>query len=283
MSNSPNNESLYRFIVNENLHRIKILNCFNDPFPDDRYIIFNQSMIDLSSKLVKQLSFSTNYIRKKILNESNVINAGYHLSKSRLDYYNANYSQMNNANTIFNILNNSDKIKYKYYFVTIDYAHMSNLINLNVILHNMKYFIKNFTHTDTFSQIDGLIVKYELNWNIYDKTLVLSPHYHLIIKVNNKFNTNPIEELKQTLSPILDNPDKDFNIKVIDTNPDSLYRVANYISKDVYYRVFHYINKGKVVDSYQIPYSDIVFTILNLNNYQFFNSYKELYFKQSYR
>lgn len=283
MSNSPNNESLYRFIVNENLHRIKILNCFNDPFPDDRYIIFNQSMIDLSSKLVKQLSFSTNYIRKKILNESNVINAGYHLSKSRLDYYNANYSQMNNANTIFNMLNNSDKIKYKYYFVTIDYAHMSNLINLNVILHNMKYFIKNFTNTNTFSQIDGLIVKYELNWNIYDKTLVLSPHYHLIIKVNNKFNTNPIDELKQTLSPILDNPDKDFNIKVIDTNPDSLYRVANYISKDVYYRVFHYINKGKVVDSYQIPYSDIVFTILNLNNYQFFNSYKELYFKQSYR
>ena len=283
MSNSPNNESLYRFIVNENLHRIKILNCFNDPFPDDRYIMFNQSMIDLSSKLVKQLSFSTNYIRKKILNESNVINAGYHLSKSRLDYYNANYSQMNNANTIFNMLNNSDKIKYKYYFVTIDYAHMSNLINLNVILHNMKYFIKNFTNTNTFSQIDGLIVKYELNWNIYDKTLVLSPHYHLIIKVNNKFNTNPIDELKQTLSPILDNPDKDFNIKVIDTNPDSLYRVANYISKDVYYRVFHYINKGKVVDSYQIPYSDIVFTILNLNNYQFFNSYKELYFKQSYR
>ena len=283
MSNSPNNESLYRFIVNENLHRIKILNCFNDPFPDDRYIIFNQSMIDLSSKLVKQLSFSTNYIRKKILNESNVINAGYHLSKSRLDYYNANYSQMNNANTIVNMLNNSDKIKYKYYFVTIDYAHMSNLINLNVILHNMKYFIKNFTNTNTFSQIDGLIVKYELNWNIYDKTLVLSPHYHLIIKVNNKFNTNPIDELKQTLSPILDNPDKDFNIKVIDTNPDSLYRVANYISKDVYYRVFHYINKGKVVDSYQIPYSDIVFTILNLNNYQFFNSYKELYFKQSYR
>lgn len=283
MSKADNKDDIYKFIVRENIHRLTVLKNFDNPFPDDKYNLYYSAMKDFTIKIIKRVSYSTNFVRKRILKDDNVVSASYHLSKLRIDYYNGNYSQYNNTNSIFNILRTIDTGNYKYYFVTIDYLHMSNFLNISAQLQNMKYIIKNFIHTNLFTKISGMIVKYETNWNLYDKKLYLTPHYHLIIKLNNNLYSNVLEDLQKYFSNIVLNPEKDINIKPITDNEKSYYNISKYIAKDVYYRVFHFIDNNKNVDTFQVPYSDITFLAMSLNNIQVFNSYKDLHFKLSYR
>ena len=282
MNNNTTNEDLYRLIVNENQHRLNVFKYFNDPFPDDKYYLIDSVMRDYANKLLKRLSFSTNFIRRFILND-NITAACYKLSKLRIDYYNGNYSERGNKNTVFNMLRTIDKTKYKYYFVTIDYAHLTNYFDLEQSLNNMKDIIKRFIHTDIFRKLSGLIVKYETNWNLYNNVLTLTPHYHFIIKVDININSNLIDCLYEYFAKVVNNPDKDISIKPITDTDKSYYNISKYITKDVYTRVFHYIGKNDEVDKYKVPYSDIVYVCLKLNKFQVFNSYKDLHFKLKYR
>ena len=276
------NKNYYKFIINENYHRLKVLQNYDKPFLDE-YINYEKEFDSFSSKLCKQLSMSTNYIRKHFLNDYNVISASYHLSKSRLDFYNGALSQIKNADRIYSILENVDTENYDLYFITLNYCHASDLTNLNIILHNMKYMYKNYIRTDDYNLIDGMIIKYELCWNLYDNTLVLSPHNHIILKVS-KNNTSVIDKFRDHFRLVLDNPDNDLNIKLIQDNNEDRLKVAKYISKDVYSQVFHFNNKNKEnKDPYAIPYEKIMYVLLHLNNYQFLNSYKDLQFNIFYR
>ena len=97
MNNNTTNEDLYRLIVNENQHRLNVFKYFNDPFPDDKYYLIDSVMSDYANKLLKRLSFSTNFIRRFILND-NITAACYKLSKLRIDYYNGNLSRIDMVN-----------------------------------------------------------------------------------------------------------------------------------------------------------------------------------------
>lgn len=266
-----NDKEVSKEIVLENKYRLNVLSKSNQLILNE-YKPYKSEMYNLSDSLYKQISFSTNKIRRDFLQEVGLNkNADYHLSRSRVDRYIGYDSQITYTKRLYN--NMTLDISKKYIFVTINYIHMSKFLSIDLILHNMKFLYRNFTYTNIFKQLYGVVIKHELSFNINNGKLILTPHSHLILEVD----TNEVSDYKQAIynhfKDIVYDPVKDINIQTVNNTQKDYYNVARYICKDFYESVFH------SKDNITIPYNHIVYLLLNTKNFRYLNTYKSLYFK----
>lgn len=266
-----NKQFLYD-IVTENKYRLNVLQKSNQLLLKE-YQQYYSSMYDLAQSLYKQISFSTNKIRRDFLLEQGMNkNATYHLSRSRIDRYNGYNTQYNLANQIYNKMLLGQN-KYSYLFITVNYIHMYKFLVLDNILANMKYIYKQFTYTEMFNNVSGLVIKHEISFNMNDNRLCMTPHTHLILQITPDLIQDLIQELYKYFSDRIIMNDTDIDIKTINNTELDYLRVAKYTAKDFYMSIFH------SKDNITIPYNHIVFALLMTKSFRYINSYKNLNIK----
>ena len=271
MNNTSNKQFLYN-IVDENKYRLNILNKSNQLLLKE-YDLYHHQMFNLADSLYKQISFSTNKIRRDFLLEQGMNkNATYHLSRSRVDRYNGYNTQNNIANQIYNSMIVGLN-EYAYLFITIDYIQMYKFLVLDNILNNMKYIYKQFTYTDMFKQLNGLVIKHELSFKMLNNRLCLIPHTHLILKLTPNLISTLVQDIYKYFSQRIITDDKAIDIKTVNNTDIDFLRVAKYTAKDFYMSVFH--SKDNII----IPYNHIVYVLLMTKNFRYINTYKDLNIK----
>ena len=92
-----------------------------------------------------------------------------------------------------------------------------------------------------------------------------------------ELNNDLIDELKEALykhfKQVVQNPNNDIDIKIVNKTQKDYFNVARYVCKDFYLSIFH------SKDNITIPYNHIVYLLLQTKNFRYINSYKNLYFK----
>ena len=266
-----NDKDLCNEIVAENKYRLNVLSKSNQLLLNE-YIPYKGYMFDLANSLYKQISFSTNKIRRDFLQEVGLNrNADYHLSRSRVDRYIGYDSQVTYTKRLYNNMDLNESKSY--IFATINYIHMTKFQPIDIILHNMKFLYRNFTYTNIFNKCTGLVIKHELAFNIYNGILTLTPHSHIIMELNNDLIDELKEDLYKHFKQVVQNPNNDIDIKIVNKTQKDYFNVARYVCKDFYLSIFH------SKDNITIPYNHIVYLLLQTKNFRYINSYKNLYFK----
>lgn len=272
-----------QLIVNENQYRNHILcDYYDTKYWLSEYNDIRDELIDYTNKKAKTLSLSTNCIRYKCLHED-IEPCDYHISRLGLDFYNGYTSQENNALTLLNTVLKTDIEQYQLFFLTIDFAHLLDYTLLISTMESMKKTIVNLLHNPIQRLIQGLVLKYELSWSVYNNLLYNNPHCHLIMKVH-KDNVNEVLNFYSNyFLKHLKNPAIDFNVKPITNNFYSYKDITHYICKDVYSYIFHYIDRKGNRDTFKVPLPHIIYILYNLKHFRFLHSYKDLKFKLYYR
>lgn len=264
-----NTDEFYSNIVAENKQRLNVISKFKDNLKFI-YNPFVGKMSEFAEDLYKTLSFSTNKVRRDFLKESGMnMNASYHISKLRVDRYNGLKTELSNSKQLYDLMLKG-KDQFSYLFITVDWIRLSNAIDLDIHFANMKYRFKFLRTMNIYSKITGLFIKHEVAFNIYNGSLCLTPHTHFIIQCSKEDLSEISKELYKHFSPMLYNPDKDIDIKIINNSENDFSKVSRYICKDFFYSVFH--SRDKIT----INYSDIVFTLMQSKGFQFINSYGNL-------
>ena len=272
-------DDYFKLIVVENQYRLKVLNYYDIPYLE-KYTEYANELKDFIDKLKVELSLSTNYIRKNILNDGTVTSANYKKCKRLIDYSKGLKYSRENAKSLYQVLSNINPKYNSLYFITIHHYHLSDLSNLYDCLLGMKQLYYNLVHTELFKSINGMFLKYELSWSLYKNTLILNPHTQIIISVSSPCRDSVIiSRVKDYFSKVVLDKDKDINIKQVSMELESLKRLSNYINKDTYDFIFHSTPKQKDKDLFSIPFPDIVFILLKTKGFHFINSYKTLKIK----
>lgn len=264
-----NTTDFYNNIVAENKYRLNVIDKFTDNLKSV-YKPYVGTMKDYAMDLYKAISFSTNKVRRDFLKEQGMnANANYHISKSRIDRYNGYKSELANSKSLCDLMLKG-KDTYSYLFITLDWIHLTDALDLDMHFDNMKYRFKFLRTMDIYRKITGLFIKHEVAFNIYNGKLTLTPHSHLIIQCN-KDDTSAIStEIHKHFAQMVFDIDRDIDIKLINNNEQDFSKVSRYICKDFYYSVFH--SRDKIT----INYSDIIFTLMCTKGFQFINSYGNL-------
>lgn len=276
----------YELILKENNRRIYILkNYYEKCNWLNEYDIYRDEYISFTSPLIKRISFTNSHIRKYNLNDDTIPNGKYFLSKLRIDYYNGYLGELNNTTTVFDVLNKTDYNNGdRVYFFTVDYTISNEFFNVVSYLKKMKDIYKNLVHTKLFRLITGLIIKYEVSYSLYNGLLYYIPHNHLLIKTNVKDSSALLSSLFQYFHKYIPNTDdKAIHYKEITYNSYSYKSISKYITKDPYYSIFHYKDRSKNIDTFIVPQPHIVSLLYGINSFHFYNSYKDLKFRQFYR
>lgn len=264
-----NTNEFYNNIVAENKYRINVIDKFTDNLKSI-YKPYVGKMSEFADKLYKNLTFSTNKVRRDFLKESGMnVNADYHISKSRIDRYNGLKAELKQSKQLYDLMTKGKDI-YTYLFITIDWIHLPDASTIDIQLANMKYRFKFLRTMKVYQYISGMVVKHEIAFNIYRGLLCLTPHTHLIIETTKDNVSTVSKDLYKHFAPMLYNPDKDIDIKLINNNEADLSKVSRYICKDFYYSVFH--SRDKIT----INYSDIIACLMQTKGFQFINSYGNL-------
>lgn len=280
-----NNEE-YNLILKENNRRIFILkNYYEQPNWLSEYDNYRDSYINYTSKIVQRLSFSNAFIRKYFLNDDTIKLGNYYLSNLRINYYNGYKGETNNAESIFNLMNDIDLRKEVILFFTVDFTISNEFDNVGTYLKNLKSIYKKFLQTNAYNLITGLIIKYEVAYSLYKGCLFYIPHSHLLIKCDSINKDNVVNDLIKYLNKYIGSiwGKPCYHYKEITYNQMSYNKLASYISKDFYYSIFHYKDRLKNIDSFIVPQPHIITLLYNVQSFQCFSSYKDFRFKVYWR
>lgn len=263
------NMKVYQDIVNENRYRLNILEKY-DLILFKQLSLFQYQMKELADSLYNQISLSTNKIRREILKEQmKDMTATYYYSKSRVDRLVSYKSERSNINRLYERLKTKSSDS-AYLFITIDYIHTTEYINILSYITTMKNIIKKLLNTSFYKDIEGLFVKYEISFGMYKNKLHISPHIHLILNAKESLLDTLKLNLIEYFKLYIHESENNIDIKKITDNEKSYYNISKYICKDFYTSIFH--NKDGSITPYQI----IVFISLQTRNFRFINSYKNL-------
>ena len=277
------NDTDYDLILKENRRRLYILSNYylNNNWIHD-YDLYKDLYIDHTKKLITKISYSNSYIRKFILHDDSIPTGNYHISKSRIDYYNGYIRQSNNSSIIFKLLQQIDTNKESVYFFTVDYTISSEFLNADIYLNNLKSIYKNLIHTKIFDLISGMILKYEVSYSLDNGLLRYIPHSHFLLKCNKSVSSQLINDLTLYLRKYLSSSqDNLIHYTEITYNKYSYNSLSKYISKDFYYSIFHFKDRSKNLDSFIVPQPHIITLLYKTSKFQFFTSYKDFRFNQT--
>lgn len=279
-------EDDYDVIMKENRFRLfNLSNYYQNQYWLSEYDDIRDELIDYSSKkLVKPLSFTDSALRLYHYHDETVKVRNYFISKSRVDYYNGLLSEKNNAISVYEKLKQIDINQHNVYFVTIDYRFTNEFLLAREDLDSIKSIVLKFKDTQIFNSVDGLLVKYEVQYSVYNSLLYIIPHIHFLVvlpKTESKELIRSIVEFFRNRIPNTESNSIEYT--EITYNDKSYWNLSSYITKDFYKYIFHFKDRANQLDSYEVPLPHKIVLLYHLNNFHFYNSYRSLKFNLFHR